>query len=164
MTGRLQGFAYTFDHIAEVMDHFTEAMKLTRYTLYMQDYGGPVGFRMALAPGSRRGSDRSGCRRPQRRPRRELENPACFLGGSCRKRGRAARKPALARRRRARATSAAIRTSSDTTRTSGPMNTRSSNKPGQADIQSDLFYDYRTNVEAYPKWQAWMRKRSRACW
>ena len=32
------------------------------------------------------------------------------------------------------------------------------NKPGQADIQSDLFYDYRTNVDAYPKWQAWMQK------
>jgi hypothetical protein len=34
-------------------------------------------------------------------------------------------------------------------------------KPGQADIQSDLFYDYRTNVEAYPKWQAWMREKQR---
>ena len=32
-------------------------------------------------------------------------------------------------------------------------------KPGQADIQSDLFYDYRTNVDDYPKWQAWMRER-----
>ena len=32
------------------------------------------------------------------------------------------------------------------------------NAPGQAQIQSDLFYDYRTNVDAYPKWQAWMRK------
>jgi pimeloyl-ACP methyl ester carboxylesterase len=42
-------FAYTFDHIAEVMSHFTEAIGLSRYTLYMQDYGGPVGFRMALA-------------------------------------------------------------------------------------------------------------------
>ena len=31
------------------MSHFTEALKLSRYTLYMQDYGGPVGFRMALA-------------------------------------------------------------------------------------------------------------------
>jgi pimeloyl-ACP methyl ester carboxylesterase len=30
-------------------------------------------------------------------------------------------------------------------------------QPGQADIQSDLFYDYRTNVDAYPKWQRWMR-------
>ena len=32
-------------------------------------------------------------------------------------------------------------------------------QPGQGDIQSDLFYDYRTNVDAYPKWQAWMRER-----
>ena len=31
-------------------------------------------------------------------------------------------------------------------------------QPGQAEIQSDLFYDYRTNVDAYPKWQAWMRE------
>src|SRR5277367_1652402 len=42
-------FTYTFDHIAEVMNHFTEALGLARYTLYMQDYGGPVGFRMILA-------------------------------------------------------------------------------------------------------------------
>src|SRR6202035_415565 len=42
-------FAYTFDHYAEIMNHFTEALGLSRYTLYMQDYGGPVGFRMALA-------------------------------------------------------------------------------------------------------------------
>jgi pimeloyl-ACP methyl ester carboxylesterase len=42
-------FAYTFDRSAEIMNHFTEALGLLRYTLYMQDYGGPVGFRMALA-------------------------------------------------------------------------------------------------------------------
>jgi len=32
------------------------------------------------------------------------------------------------------------------------------NQPGQAGIQSDLFYGYRTNVDAYPQWQAWMRR------
>jgi pimeloyl-ACP methyl ester carboxylesterase len=32
-------------------------------------------------------------------------------------------------------------------------------QPGQADIQSDMFYDYRTNVESYPKWQDWMCQR-----
>jgi pimeloyl-ACP methyl ester carboxylesterase len=42
-------FAYTFDHCARIVDHFTEAFGLSRYTLYMQDYGGPVGFRLALA-------------------------------------------------------------------------------------------------------------------
>jgi hypothetical protein len=38
------------------------------------------------------------------------------------------------------------------------------NKPGQADIQSDLIYDYRSNVDGYPKWQAWMCESSRAYW
>jgi len=44
-----KAFAYTFDHYPQIMGHFTEALGLSRYTLYMQDYGGPVGFRMALS-------------------------------------------------------------------------------------------------------------------
>jgi pimeloyl-ACP methyl ester carboxylesterase len=31
-------------------------------------------------------------------------------------------------------------------------------RPGEGDIQADLFYDYRTNVAGYPKWQAWLRQ------
>src|SRR5271169_492351 len=41
-------FAYTFDRYAQIMTRFTEALAIPRYTMYMQDYGGPVGFRMAL--------------------------------------------------------------------------------------------------------------------
>jgi pimeloyl-ACP methyl ester carboxylesterase len=44
-----KAFNYTFDHIASVMDDFTQSIGLSHYTLYMQDYGGPVGFRLALA-------------------------------------------------------------------------------------------------------------------
>jgi pimeloyl-ACP methyl ester carboxylesterase len=40
-------FEYTFDHLADVMDHFVAELGLTRYALFMQDYGGPVGFRLA---------------------------------------------------------------------------------------------------------------------
>src|ERR1700722_19529105 len=32
-------FAYTFDHLAEIMNHFTEMLGLSHFTLYMQDYG-----------------------------------------------------------------------------------------------------------------------------
>jgi pimeloyl-ACP methyl ester carboxylesterase len=42
-------FAYTFDHLAEMMNGFSEALGLGRYVLFMQDYGGPVGFRLAEA-------------------------------------------------------------------------------------------------------------------
>jgi pimeloyl-ACP methyl ester carboxylesterase len=40
-------FSYTFDHLAKVIDQFTEAVGLTRYALYVQDYGAPVGYRLA---------------------------------------------------------------------------------------------------------------------
>src|SRR5215469_15961267 len=41
-------FIYTFDRIAEVMAHFTQAIGVAKYSMYMQDYGGPVGFRLAI--------------------------------------------------------------------------------------------------------------------
>ncbi len=40
-------FAYTFDHLAEVTQGFLEATGLKQYSLYVQDYGAPVGFRLA---------------------------------------------------------------------------------------------------------------------
>ena len=42
-------FAYTFDHIAEVVGRFTEVIGLQRFAIYVFDYGAPVGFRLALA-------------------------------------------------------------------------------------------------------------------
>jgi pimeloyl-ACP methyl ester carboxylesterase len=42
-------FRYTFDNLATVIDRFTEAIALPRYAIYVFDYGAPVGFRLALA-------------------------------------------------------------------------------------------------------------------
>jgi pimeloyl-ACP methyl ester carboxylesterase len=41
-------FAYTFDHIASVIDRFTEVIGLTRFAVYVFDYGAPTGFRIAV--------------------------------------------------------------------------------------------------------------------
>jgi pimeloyl-ACP methyl ester carboxylesterase len=40
-------FAYTFDNIARVVEKFTAAVGLTKHALYVQDYGAPIGFRLA---------------------------------------------------------------------------------------------------------------------
>src|SRR5919199_5601305 len=40
-------FEYTFDHLADVMEKFTEKLGLQKYALYVQDYGAPVGYRLA---------------------------------------------------------------------------------------------------------------------
>src|SRR3954468_4114679 len=42
-------FAYTFDHLASVVDQLTQNLKLNKYTMYVQDYGAPVGYRLAYA-------------------------------------------------------------------------------------------------------------------
>jgi pimeloyl-ACP methyl ester carboxylesterase len=42
-------FEYTFDNVAKVMDEFTAKVGLTKYALYVQDYGAPVGYRLAAA-------------------------------------------------------------------------------------------------------------------
>jgi pimeloyl-ACP methyl ester carboxylesterase len=46
-TPTVNEFEYTFDHLADVMQDFTVAIGLSSYTLYLQDFGGPVGFRLA---------------------------------------------------------------------------------------------------------------------
>ena len=41
-------FAYTFDHIADVMDDFLDSVGVEKYSIYIQDYGSPIGFRLFL--------------------------------------------------------------------------------------------------------------------
>jgi pimeloyl-ACP methyl ester carboxylesterase len=150
-------FAYSFDHIAEIMNHFTEALGLSRFILYMQDYGGPVGFRMALA-------------HPDRIEALIVQDAVAHnegLGPKWKTRrafwaDRAANESALR-------TNLLSLPTARTRHVGNDPNVERYNpdlwtdefaflvQPGQADIQSDLFYDYRTNVDAYPKWQAWMR-------
>jgi pimeloyl-ACP methyl ester carboxylesterase len=151
-------FAYTFDHYAEIVSQFTEALGLSRFTLYMQDYGGPVGFRMALA-------------HPDRIEGLIVQDAVAHnegLGSNWK-----TRRAFWADRS---ANEGALRNnllSFQSTRTRHVGNDPNVERfdpdlwtdeyyflsqPGQAEIQSDLFYDYRTNVDGYPKWQAWMRE------
>jgi len=141
------------------MNRFTESLGLSRYTLYMQDYGGPVGFSHGLGSSRpNRGSHSPGCCGAQRRLGSELEDASGLLADRA-------------------VNESALRTnllSLQTTRTrhvgSDPNVERYDpdlwtdefaflNQPGQVEIQSDLFYDYRTNVENYPRWQAWMHEK-----
>jgi pimeloyl-ACP methyl ester carboxylesterase len=151
-------FAYTFDHYAGIMQSFTEALGLPRYTLYMQDYGGPVGFWMVLA-------------HPERVEALIVQNAVAHnegLGANWKTRraywaDRAANENALRANLLSLAATRTRHVGSDPNveRYDPDLWTDEFaflSQPAQADIQSDLFYDYRTNVDAYPKWQAWMRE------
>jgi len=152
-------FAYTFDHYAEIMNQFTEAIALPRYTLYMQDYGGPVGFRMALSY-------------PERINALIVQNAVAHnegLGAIWKARrafwaDRAANEKELRTNLLSLATTRTRHVGEDPNveRYDSDLWTDEFaflNQPGQAEIQSDLFYDYRTNVDSYAKWQAWLREK-----
>jgi pimeloyl-ACP methyl ester carboxylesterase len=151
-------FDYTFDHIASVMNDFTQALGLSHYTLYMQDYGGPVGFRMALA-------------HPERVQALIVQDAVSHnegLGANWATRrafwaDRSEHEEALRTNLLSLATTKTRHIGDDPNVELYDPDLWTDeyaflNAPGQAQIQSDLFYDYRTNVDAYPKWQAWLQK------
>jgi pimeloyl-ACP methyl ester carboxylesterase len=150
-------FAYTFDHLAAVTDDFAGQLGLTRYTLYLQDYGGPIGFRLAI-------------KHPERVQAIIIQNAVSHEVGLS----------PLWETRRAfwrdrKGHEAALRAnflSLESTRqrhvgtdphpeTINPDTWTDEfaflNRPGEADIQLDLFYDYQTNVEKYPSFQTYMK-------
>jgi pimeloyl-ACP methyl ester carboxylesterase len=153
-----QDFSYTFDHLATIVDRFAEAVGLSRYTLYMQDYGGPVGFRLAMA-------------HPKRIESLIIQNAVAHnegLGLNWQTR-RAFWADRNAHENALRANLLSLEATRARHVGSDPRVERYDpdlwmdefaflNRPGQADIQTELFYDYRTNVAAYPAWQAWLRE------
>lgn len=151
-------FAYTFDHLAEVTGKFTDIVQLKRYVLFIQDYGGPIGFRLALA-------------HPERVAGFVVQNAVASEEGlgpawEIRKaywRDRAAYEDKVipgftslegARVRHVGSSPNPERYNPDAWRDEYALLSR----PGQRQIQADLFWSYQTNVAAYPKWQAWMRE------
>jgi pimeloyl-ACP methyl ester carboxylesterase len=151
-------FDYTFDHIASVMDGFSATLGLSGYTLYMQDYGVPVGFRMALT-------------HPERVQALIVQDGVAHnegLGANWGTRrafwaDRPAYEEALRKNLLSLATTRTRHIGDDPNIELYDPDLWSDefaflNAPGQAQIQSDLFYDYRTNVDAYPTWQAWLQK------
>jgi pimeloyl-ACP methyl ester carboxylesterase len=153
-----KNFRYTFDRYAEIMNHFTEALGFLRYTLYMQDYGGPVGFRMALA-------------HPERVEALIIQDAVAHnegLGANWAPRrafwaDRPAHEEALRVNLLSLATTKTRHVGDDPEKELYDPDLWTDEyaflkAPGQVQIQSDLFYDYRTNVAAYPKWQRWLRE------
>src|SRR6202790_2808363 len=151
-------FSYTFDHISQVMQRFTEVLGLQHYVLFMQDYGGPVGFRLAVA-------------HPERVQGFIIQNAVAHEEGlsplwqkrrefwaerAANEAGLRANFSSLAATRQRHVGSNPKPETIDPDRWTDEFAFLS--RPGEDDIQIDLFYDYRTNVASYPAWDAWLRQ------
>ncbi|TCP36640.1 pimeloyl-ACP methyl ester carboxylesterase [Sphingomonas sp. BK235] len=150
-------YAYTFDALAETVGGFVEALGLTRYALYIFDYGAPVGLRLALA-------------HPERVSAIVSQNGNAYLEGFSDGWGAWQaywREPSAANREACRDSlaPATIRdwqygTGADPTRLSPDgyeLDIAYMARPGAEEIQLDLILDYRSNVALYPAFQDYFR-------
>lgn len=148
-------FAYTFDHLTRVVEGFTDALDLTRYALYVFDYGAPIGFRLALA-------------RPERVSAIITQNGNAYeegLSTAWDPIQRYWREPTADHRE-------ALRTmlTPETTRwqyvhgvpdptlvapESYTLDSALLARPGNDELQLDLFRDYASNVAMYPQFHAY---------
>lgn len=152
-------FDYRFDRLADVMDGFTERLGIGRYALYMQDFGGPVGFRMAS-------------RHPERITHLIVQNANAYEKGLPddfwsvpRALWAAPTKENFDHVRSAAMSNEALEWNyTHGTRDPARIDPDSwllqralLGRPGNADAMLSLIYDYRTNPALYPAWQRYLR-------
>jgi len=153
-------FAYTFDHLADVTAAFLRKVGFTGFGMYVQDYGGPIGMRIAT-------------RHPDWLEWLIVQNSNAYEVGftaawdGLRHAYWKQRTPEVEKQLEAFLAPATIKQiylhghpKPELISPDGwNMDAASLARPNQRRIQMDLFYDYRTNVPLYPEWQAFLNKR-----
>jgi pimeloyl-ACP methyl ester carboxylesterase len=152
-------FAYTFAHLTDVTETLLDQLGVTSYTIYIQDYGAPVGLRLAL-------------RHPDRITGLIVQNGNAYKDGiqafwkpvedlwadptaANRNALRKVLTPELTKWQYVNGVKDPSRVDPDTWLHDQTLLDR----PGNDEIQLDLFYDYRTNVTLYPDFQNFFRTR-----
>lgn len=150
------GFTYTFGALSSVIDGFTKAIGLERFALYVFDYGAPVGFRLALNNPSRITALISQNGNAYEDGLSEGWNPIRTYWAEPNEANRDKLRDLL----EPATTKWQYTHGADESRVSPDGYTLDSAylaRPGQEEIQLDLFGDYATNVALYPAFQTWLR-------
>ncbi len=150
-------FAYTFAHLAEIIERFTETLGLARYAIYVFDYGAPIGFRLAT-------------RHPERVTAIVSQNGNAYLEGlshgwnpiqaywqeptsSNRAVLQGFLTPAATKQQYLHGVVDEILVAPE----SYVLDSALLARPGNDEIQLDLFLDYQSNVRLYPTFQEYLR-------
>jgi pimeloyl-ACP methyl ester carboxylesterase len=152
-------FRYTFATFADHVDELLTRLKIDRYALYVMDYGAPVGYRLAL-------------KHPQRVTALVIQNGNAYAEGlrefwkpikAYWASGSKADREVLRAGTTLEATREqyldGVKDASRIDPSAWLHDQALLDRPGNVEIQLDLFYDYRTNVELYPQIQSFFRER-----
>jgi pimeloyl-ACP methyl ester carboxylesterase len=152
-------FAYSFDNLANVVDKFTDAVGVSRYAMYVQDYGAPIGYRLASA-------------HPERITAIVVQNGNAYNEGidnafwaplkvywADKSEANGAKlRPTFELGATKWQYTEGVRDVSHISPDAWTVDQAYMDRPGNKDIQLELFYSYGSNPGHYPEWQAYFRK------
>ena len=150
-------FRYTFDNLANVIDRFTQSIGLERYGIYVFDYGAPVGLRLALAHPDRitaiisqnGNAYEEGLSQGWNPIQKYWKEPTAENRGALRE----FLKPETTEWQYLHGVADVTRVAPEAYALDSALLAR----PGNDEIQLDLFLDYASNVALYPKFQEYFR-------
>ena len=150
-------FRYTFDQLAQVIDRFTESIGLHQYAVYVFDYGAPVGFRLALAHPDRVTALISQNGNAYEEGLSQGWNPIQKYWKEPTPQNRAAIRDLLTPDSVKWQYEHGVPDTSLVAPESYTLDSALLARPGNDEIQLDLFLDYASNVALYPKFQNYFR-------
>lgn len=151
-------FEYTFDHLAEIMDKFVTQIGLERYSLYVMDYGAPVGYRIAV-------------KHPEKIEALIVQNGNAYDEGlgefweplraywsEPTEKNKNALKKFLTLEATKWQYTHGVKDENAISPDNWIHDQMLLDRPGNNEIQLQLFYDYKSNPPLYPQWQEYFRK------
>jgi len=152
-------YAYSFDQLAKTIDAFTEAIKIKRYAIYVFDYGAPTGFRLAAVHPERITAIISQNGNAYEEGLGDAWAPIRKYWASPTPENRATIAKAILNLEGTRwQYTLGVKDPDSVAPESYTLDTALLERPGNKDIQLDLFLDYASNVKLYPKFQEYFRK------
>jgi pimeloyl-ACP methyl ester carboxylesterase len=153
-----KSFAYTFENMTNLVEELTKKLGLDKYAMYVMDYGAPIGYRLAIRHPEKVSGLIVQNGNAYEEGLREFWDPIKKYWGEATAENRAAleylTKPDATKWQYENGVS--DKTLVDPT--TYTLDQAGMDRPGNADIQLDMLYDYRTNVPLYPQFQEFFRK------
>jgi pimeloyl-ACP methyl ester carboxylesterase len=148
---------HTFDHIAEIIDRFTEVVGLDRYAVYVFDYGAPTGFRLAVEHPDRITAIISQNGNAYEEGLSDGWNPIRAYWQDASPANREALRTFLKPETTVWQYTHGVPDSTTVSPDGYNLDNFYLGRPGAADLQLDLFGDYKSNVALYPTFQKYFR-------
>ena len=150
-------FRYTFENLAKVIDSFTQTIGLERFSVYIFDYGAPVGLRLALAHPERITAIISQNGNAYQEGLSDGWNPIQKYWKEPKAENRAALRHFLTLEATKWQYVHGVPDETLVAPEAYQLDSALLARPGNDEIQLDLFLDYASNVALYPKFQEYFR-------